>query len=129
MSETLPATPPGCSSAALPERWINTLFDRLAALYGRHWFDLWADVPIADVKDAWSSVLAGMTGEQIRHALDHCARGSSKYPPTAPEFAALCRAYRVDPAHRPLLPQPRLPMPEHVRAQLRAFLDKTRMPV
>lgn len=120
--------PQSAWSDALPARWVDSLFDRLAAMYGRHWLDLWADVPMADVKTAWQHGLAGIAGEQLRHALEHCASGAQRFPPTLGEFAAICRAHRVEPAHRLMLPKPRTEMPAHVRDALRAFLDKSRMP-
>ena len=78
---------------ALPNAWIDRLFDRLAAIYGKHWIDLWADVPMADVKDAWAEGLRGCDGDQIKAGLNH-AMLNLKFPPTLPEFVTLCHAFR-----------------------------------
>ena len=99
---------------ALPSAWIDRLFDRFAAMYGRHWFDLWADVPMADVKDAWRTDLAKVSGDQIRRALEHC-RTQCKFPPTLPEFVSLCRAFVVAP-DRLALPAPRGEIPPDIAA-------------
>ena len=110
---------------ALPDAWIDRLFGRFASLYGKHWLDMWADVPMADVKDAWSTELAGMTGEQIGKALDHVG----KFPPTCPEFVALCRQFPTQRTERSdvvvALPHGKLqPMPEKIRAELHDFIRK-----
>jgi hypothetical protein len=108
---------------ALPSAWVDRLFDRFAAMYGKHWFDLWADVPMADVKDAWQTDLAGFSGEQIRKALDHC-KTNNTFPPTCPEFAGMCRQFREAPATVLQLTGPRTEMPAHVRKQLDEFMRK-----
>lgn len=76
--------------------WIDRLFARLAALYGKHWLELWADVPMDDVKDAWRDALHGVTAGMIRSALEHCQRHNT-FPPTCPEFVSLCRQFRPGP--------------------------------
>lgn len=111
-------------STALPNVWIDRLFDRLAALYGRHWFDLWADVPMADVKDAWAEAIGNASGEAIRRALEHCAV-HNKFPPTAPEFAALCRGFRPTPSSVGTLPAPRDPK-EEIAENMRREIAKLR---
>jgi hypothetical protein len=95
---TSPANP-----RALPELWVDRLFARLAGLYGRHWLDMWADVPMADVKDAWRDALGNASGYAIRQALDHLAK-HNKFPPSAPEFAALCANFHVPTTSTPTLP-------------------------
>lgn len=77
---------------ALPSAWIDRLFERFSVMYGKHWFDLWADVPQEAVKAAWSEDLAFASGDQIRKALDHC-KAHCKFPPTSPEFVGLCKSF------------------------------------
>jgi hypothetical protein len=105
---------------ALPSAWVDRLFERFAAMYGKHWFDQWSDVPMADVKDAWQTDLAAFTGEQIRRALDHC-KTHNTFPPTLPEFAGMCRQFREIPQSRLAISGPKTDMPDHIREQLRAF--------
>lgn len=104
-------------STALPSGWIDRLFDRFAALYGKHWFEMWADVPMADVKDAWATELRGVSGQQIVAALEKVG----KFPPTLPEFVALCKPVPVPHAHRMMLAdrRPREPIPPHILEQVR----------
>jgi hypothetical protein len=87
----------------LPTPWIDRLFARFSVLYGKHWADMWSDVPLADVKDAWQTELGGCTGDQIREAL----KNVGKFPPTLPEFLALCKPPVKTPAHQAYLPAPR----------------------
>lgn len=89
------------TSQALPSAWIDRLFSRFAVMYGRHWFDLWAGVDMEEVKAAWSSDLSFASGEQMRKALDHC-KTNSKFPPTCPEFAGLCKAFSTTYTHQAL---------------------------
>lgn len=115
---TSAARPSGCEP--IPMAWVDRLFARLAALYGKAWLEQWSGVPMGDVKAAWTEALAGCRGEQIRMALDHVSR-HNKWPPSAPEFAAICRQFRADPAHRMMLPAPPLTeMPLHIAEAMAA---------
>jgi len=107
-------------STGLPSAWIDRLFDRFAALYGRHWFDAWADVPMADVKDSWQEAIGNASGEAIRRALEHCAT-HNKFPPTAPEFAELCREFRTPAVAVNALPAPKTSMPHAVAKAVENF--------
>ncbi len=104
---------------ALPSAWIDRLFDRFAVLYGKHWFDLWVDVPMADVKDGWSDGLRGISGQQIIAGLEKVG----KFPPTLPEFVALCKPPAVAAAHRPFLPAPK-PARGAIDARVRSEVDR-----
>jgi hypothetical protein len=75
----------------------DRLFERLAAMYGKAWFDTWADVPMADVKDAWASGLASFSPYRIKGALEACLQ-TCRFPPSLPEFAILCQQAPPDPA-------------------------------
>lgn len=107
-----------------PDGWVERLFARFAVMYGKHWLDLWADVPMADVKDAWASELAGVTGEQIAGALKACGT----FPPTLPEFVALCKPVSVPAAHQQYLPAQRnsQEIPPKIRAEIEKLLNKER---
>lgn len=123
MSQNLPTSPD--SPSALPNNWIDRLFMRFSGMYGKHWADMWDGVPLEQVKAVWAEDLAGCTPEQIRHALDHC-KTQLKFPPTCPEFVALCRQFRVEPQNVPYLPAPVSRMPPHIAEQLKAFVEGKR---
>jgi hypothetical protein len=113
---TLPA-----NQSALPDAWIDRLFVRFLNLYGRAWVDKWDGIPIDGVKQTWAEELAGCTGEQIRLALEHIGK-HNKFPPSCPEFAALCRDFRPSAQNVPYLPAPVSRMPPNIAEQLQAFV-------
>ena len=86
---TLPA-----KLSALPDSWVEKIFTHMAALYGSLFRERWRDIDLDDVKRVWAEELASFSDhpECFRAALkaliDEC-----KFPPTLPEFVALCRRY------------------------------------
>jgi hypothetical protein len=109
------------TSRALPNAWIDRLFERFALMYGKHWFDQWGGLAIDDVKAAWATDLAFASGEQVRKALDHC-RTHNKFPPTSPEFVGLCKAFSAT-YDRPALPDySKGEIAPAVRAEIAKFL-------
>lgn len=117
-------------STALPSAWVDRLFQRFSVMYGKHWADQWEGVPMADVKDAWRTELGGIRGEQLGKALQSCG----KFPPTLPEFVALCRQAVTPPAQRLFLPSPQTDatrdakvIPPEVKAELERLLAKMRV--
>ena len=106
------------------KRPIDWLFEQLAARYGRHWFDLWSDVPMADVKNAWQEELTGFTMAQAKAALAK----SGKFPPTLPEFVALCKPDPIPAAQREFARLPAAKGAAHpaVQAEIDRFLKTNR---
>ena len=76
---------------ALPDAWVERLFDHMAALYGSKFADLWRGSDPAKVKAMWASKLGGFAEKPkaIKAALD--ALDERPFPPTLPEFIQLCR--------------------------------------
>lgn len=83
-SETLPAKP-----SALPDTWVEKLFQRMEDRYGSLWADRYGNMPRNRVKSTWAEDLAGFTGDELRRGMDASKR--NKFPPTLPEFLNLCR--------------------------------------
>jgi len=83
-----PLTP---SSTALPAEWIERIFALMLASYGAKFTDLWRGTDLAAVKALWAQKLAGFSDQPkaIKAALD--ALDERPFPPTLPEFLALCR--------------------------------------
>lgn len=79
----------------LPDGWIERIFLRLHASYGKAWIDMWDGAPIDAVKAQWSESLAGASAEQIRLAFDAIEKEARKFPPSLPEFAGLVRGFRT----------------------------------
>ena len=98
LRNAIPASP-----RRLPEKWVKKLFAELQGNYGSRFVDMWrsgqilADGTDAGLKNAlaqWSEKLVGFSDqpERIRKALS----ALPPYPPTLPEFIALCRQQQPD---------------------------------
>lgn len=98
---TLPARP-----IALPETWIGRIFGRMEDFYGARFLDAWRGTDLARVKATWAEKLAGFADqpERIGHAIN--ALEHHPFPPTLPEFLALCR--QAPAPERPALPEPQV---------------------
>lgn len=66
-------------------RWVDALFARFASIWPRHWSDLVAVADLGMLKSEWANGLAGMSGEQIKMALEY-HRERSPWPPAIAEF-------------------------------------------
>lgn len=108
-SGTSPASP-----CVLPDAWIEKIFQRLHGLYGSLWLDRYRigqsdaqgrDLGVENAKATWSCELAGFAEcpEAIGWALKQLS--SIPFPPTLPEFLALCRQAPRPAA--PALPEPK----------------------
>ena len=94
------------SQSVLPDSWIEKLFQKFEDFYGAKWAAQYGNFPRERVKRTWAEELSGFsdTPSAIGKALD--AQKSSAFPPTLPEFLALCReaAKRIGHATVPALP-------------------------
>lgn len=103
MSETKSTLPAKLS--ALPESWIDELFGHMGAYYGSLFADRWKDNNIAEVKRVWAESLANFSDNPkcfraaLKSMIDEC-----QFPPTLPEFVALCRKHYVRPQQQAALP-------------------------
>lgn len=77
------------STTALPEAWVERLFDRMLLEYGRKFTDQWGGADSDTLIAHWSRELAGYTGAELKRGLD--ALATREWPPTLPEFKKLCR--------------------------------------
>lgn len=99
---------------ALPQQWIDRIFERLTLTYGRDFLERWRGIDLDAVKADWAIVLGGMRDhpDMLAYALQHLPPDR---PPTALQFRELAR--RCPP---PTFQALRAPMadPEKVRAML-----------
>lgn len=80
--------PSSATLATIPKEWIDRLFLRLWAWYGKLIEDKWgSSTELA--KSVWQEDLTGLTLEQLKAGMERC-RDTCKFPPTLPEFRALC---------------------------------------
>lgn len=76
-------------STVLPSAWIDRIFERLLAMYGRKFADMWGCVETGSLKATWAEALADLKPEEISRGLSACL--TREWPPTLPEFRGLCR--------------------------------------
>ena len=65
---------------------IDRLWMRMTEIYGLRFTSSYGASP----SETWAKGLAGMTGQQIAIGLSRCISGDHAWPPTLPEFKALC---------------------------------------
>lgn len=81
----LPASSPIGPTAA------RTLWVRMAEIYGHRWTSAYGDSTEADgAAGTWAKGLAGITPTQLADGLKACITSSDPWPPTLPEFRAMC---------------------------------------
>lgn len=100
-------------STRLPDLWVKSLLDRMAAMYGEKFVRQWEKTNPDAMRDMWAESLGHFHGEQIKWALLHLVQ-NNPFPPTLPEFAMLCR--QAPRPEVPALPAPVVP-PEVARAR------------
>ncbi|AUT62905.1 hypothetical protein [Paraburkholderia terrae] len=80
---------------AIPEHWVERLFERMESIWGARFQDFWRNVPDPEqIKAVWREGLAGMSGEALRRGV--AALFHEKSPPTLPRFIELCH---IDPMY------------------------------
>lgn len=77
------------STTALPETWVERLFERMLLDYGKKFSDQWGGADTDTLIAHWSRELAGYSGAELKRGLD--ALATRDWPPTLPEFKKLCR--------------------------------------
>ncbi|BAO89052.1 hypothetical protein [Caballeronia cordobensis] len=76
-------------ATAVPERIIKKLFDRMTAIYGQRFIDMWREVDPVEFMHTWARALRHVKPFDFRRGT--AALLHAKYPPTLPEFLDLCR--------------------------------------
>ena len=95
-NESKPTFPAAAGSAATPSRarlsvsQIETLWARMAAVYGHRWTSSYGDDPGGMAGDTWAAGLSGLTGSQLARGLEACVASSDPWPPSLPDFRAAC---------------------------------------
>jgi hypothetical protein len=73
----------------LPMPWIEKLFDRMIALYGNKFLDMWRDIEIGTVKATWAHELGKLSRDDVARGAN--ALSQQEWPPTLPQFISLCK--------------------------------------
>jgi hypothetical protein len=87
---------------------VRRLFARFAELYGAQKVAaMWGDVTIDALSPVWAKALSVYDVKTVAAAVHALPHRESAWPPTLPEFTALCREQIKPAAHRPALPVPK----------------------
>jgi len=104
---------------------VDELFERFALRYGKHWLDMWVGLPLPEIKREWAAELSRFHRVQVEQAIAQCG----KFPPTLPEFSALC-AEMPKPFVAPVGPKligvnsPYGPPPPEIKEKMDAILGR-----
>ena len=75
-----------------PSAWVAAIFRRMQAIYGSRWTASIEGIESDAVRE-WTRALGGLSPDQIRRGLDSL---KTQWPPTLPEFRALCEGKSLD---------------------------------
>lgn len=81
---------------------IDALWQRMARIYGRKWTNNYGEID----DGTWLMGLRDIRPEDLDRAMDRCRLIDSPWPPTLPEFRAMCKAAAG------YVPPPRQPEPK-----------------
>jgi hypothetical protein len=87
----------------MPSSRVERLFEVMGAHYGARFTDAWCGTDAAAMKAVWAKELGALRPEQIRQGIARLCE--CKFPPTLPEFIALCKQATPQ-AHMLRLPLP-----------------------
>jgi len=75
----------------LPHAWAIKLIQRLVMTYGTRFWQAYEGITEAELAQHWAEELASFEGAEIAAGLSACK--TRPWPPTLPEFMALCRPW------------------------------------
>jgi hypothetical protein len=110
---------------AVPAAWVESLFEKMATIYGSRFHALWGDVDPHSVRKTWGVELAKLSPEQLRAGV-HSLCDTLADPPTLPRFMGHCRAARQQQANAPQLTDQRRADPATQREGMQRFRDAVR---
>jgi hypothetical protein len=104
---------------AIPEHWVESLFEKMLFTYGAKFSDQWKGIDPKGLKRHWATVLGRFSPEELKAGVaklkDH------DWPPTLSQFEKMCKVERQDPAHVIGLPAPRSP---NADKEAKAMMEK-----
>ena len=74
---------------AIPDSWVEKLFERMVGLYGNKFLDMWGKTDLLQVKAIWAQELGKLTREEIAKGANALIK--QEWCPTLPQFIKLCR--------------------------------------
>ena len=131
------ASSSAASASSLTARMIVNLWERMTHLYGHKFSAAFGeraanpDGSLTDVAHTWAGGLRGITGEQLATGLRQCIESGAEWPPSLPEFRAMCLRRRAPLCHQNIagradLAYVALPRPALTPEQREEYLRKIR---
>lgn len=108
----------------MPADAVNNVFKVMHGFYGNLFLSKFstgaldadgADGGITSAKQIWAHGLRDFDGGTVKSALSQCITEHPQYPPSLPQFVALCRANKPREAYR--APQPVIGMSQELRSK------------
>ena len=98
------------AAQAMPLETVNNVFKVFHGYYGNLFLSKFStgvvedgdDQGIANARRIWAYGLRGFDAQTVKEALRHCQQRHPEYPPSLPQFAALCSACRPREVYRTL---------------------------
>lgn len=81
-----PLASPEPTRTSLSDQHLARLWERMAKIYGHRWTTAYGERD----DGTWKQGLVNITAAMIRHGLSRCVKRVEGWPPTLPEFRALC---------------------------------------
>lgn len=120
----------GQPQASLDDASIRRVFMVLHGFYGNLFLSKFStgavdeqtkeDQGMASARRVWAYALREFDADTVKTALRRCQDRHPEFPPSLPQFVALCDAAKPVKVWRPPVPQPALAMSEELREQRRA---------
>lgn len=104
---------------SMRDEWVQTIFQRLTAIYGVRFLNAYGDMAPELVRASWAEALGGMTSGDVSHALNHL---DPDWPPNALQFRKLAQG-------RPRSMPKALPAPKANPARVRELVDRMQQAV
>jgi hypothetical protein len=83
----------------------------MSGIFGHAWTSAYG---ASDDNETWLEGLADMSPNDIKRGIAACLNWQERFPPTLPQFRALCRPAPIEPAHRIIERERLLPQPPEV---------------
>lgn len=106
---------PNPKRPALPPAAVERLFARFTAIYGaQKMAGVWGNVDVAERNATWSEGLSRYSLDVVGDAVRELAGEGTGWPPSLPEFAAVCQRHHDRPGRNVLA----LPVPNRTESEI-----------
>ena len=78
------------NTSALPDRARRALWETMGDIYGHRWASCYGSDPDGRTARTWAKGLADLGPEQLADGIRSCIKAADAWPPSLPEFRAMC---------------------------------------